>query len=191
MKPSEVRYYLHNLDGLKQEIADINADLEQYRAMSTDHFRVNMDPDPYRDKPKGTQYFPPEPGEPFSNTMVRPTGGHFNSNSQVESLAVNRVSYIERLETELFRKKNMLLSIKCVIYYLEPIDKRIIELRYTKHMKWYKVAREVNLDEDYAKERDGKVVGNIIKNYNVRIKKTHEIPIPLDNTPCYNNSMRF
>jgi len=45
MTRARVRYYLHNLDGLRQEIADINGDLEQYRAMSSDSFLVDQDAD--------------------------------------------------------------------------------------------------------------------------------------------------
>jgi hypothetical protein len=51
MTRARIRYYLHNLDGLRQEIADINGDLEQYRAMSSDSFLVNQDSDALPDTP--------------------------------------------------------------------------------------------------------------------------------------------
>jgi uncharacterized protein (UPF0335 family) len=174
MTRAKARYYLHNLDGLKQEIADINADLEQYRAMSSESFLVNTDPDPYRDAPDATQYFPPEPVDAFSNSVVQPKGGHYNDHSHVETLAVHRADFIAKLEQELFEKKTVLAAINCVLYYLNgydrQVDKQIIQLRYMEHLPWAVVAKKLYADKDNLRHREQKIIDEIISNYNARLK---------------------
>lgn len=158
MKRGTMRYYLHNLDGLRQEIADINADLEQYKAMSSESFKVNEDPDIIPNKPDsdGSQH------------------QKHNSHSNVEQLAVNRADFISRLEQELFDKKTMLSAINCVLYYLNSydrqVDKQIIQLRYTEHLPWAVIARKLNYDRDTLWHRDCRIIDEIISNYNARLK---------------------
>jgi len=154
MSPKEIRYYLHNLDGLKQEIADIEADLGQYRAMSTDNFRVNSDPDPYKDKP--------EPDESQHSKH--------SDHSSVESLVVSRVTFIERLEKELFTKKTVMSAIKCVMFYMSPTEQRLIYLRYTKHFGWVKTGREMSYTDINCKKIDWKIVNDILNTYHKRLK---------------------
>jgi hypothetical protein len=155
---SKVRYYLHNLEGLKQDIADINGDLEQYRAMSSESFQVRQDADVLPDAPDndGSQH------------------SKYSSHSNVEQLAVNRLEFIEKLEKELFDKKIILSAICCVLYYLNSYDrqtdKQIIQLRYTEHLPWAVVGRKLNYDRDYVRQRDQKIVDEIISNHNVRLK---------------------
>lgn len=158
MTRGKVRYYLHNLDGLKQEIADINADLEQYRAMSSDSLLVDADPDPY----------------PSGHDLNEYSGGVHNQSSHAERVAVKRADFIARLEQELFDKKTMLSAINCVLYYLNSydrqVDKQIIQLRYTEHLPWAVIARKLNYDRDTLWHRDCRIIDEIISNYNARLK---------------------
>lgn len=169
-----VRHYLHNLDGLKQEIADINADLEQYRAMSSDSFYVNQDADPYNDAPDPSIIAPKGKIKAFSNTQVNYNPGHYSDHSNVEQLAVNRADFIARLEQELFDKKTILAAINCVLYYLDgydrQIDKQIIQLRYREHLPWSIIGYKLSFDKDYLRQRDQKIIDEIISNCNARIK---------------------
>ncbi len=158
MTRARVRYYLHNLDGLQQEISDINADLGDYRAMVSDSFYVCQDAAPLPDHPD-------------------PDGSKHNkhrNHSNVEQLAVNRADFISRLEQELFDKKTALAAINCVLYYLggydRQIDREIIQLRYKEHLPWAVVAKKLYADKDNLRHREQKVVDEIISNYNVRLK---------------------
>jgi hypothetical protein len=163
MTRARVRYYLHNLDGLKQEISDINADLEQYRAMSSDSFLVDQDADPLPDKP-----------DPDGSQHQK-----YTKHSGAETLAVCRLDMIAKLEQELFDKKTILAAINCVLYYLggydRQVDKQIIQLRYTEHLPWWNVKKcmersKMVYDVDYIKQRDRRIVDEIICNYNARLR---------------------
>jgi len=101
-------------------------------------------------------------------------GGHYNDSSQVESLAVSRVSFIEKQEQKLFKLKNIAAAINCVIYYLDPVDKRILNLRYTLHLNWRQIAKEMSFDYDYVRAKDCKIVNEIIKNHNARLETSHK-----------------
>jgi hypothetical protein len=162
MTRARVRYYLHNLDGLKQEIADINADLEQYRAMSSDSFLVDQDADVLPDKP-----------DPDSSQHQK-----YTKHSSTEQLAVVRLDRIQGMESELFDKKTILAAINCVLYYLNgydrQVDKQIIQLRYVEHLPWWNVKKcmersKMVYDVDYIKQRDRRIVDEIISNYNARV----------------------
>lgn len=165
---------MHNIDGLKQEISDINADIEQYRAMSTDSFYVNQDNDPYKDAPDPSIILPKGKVKPFSNTTVNFNPGHYSDSSQTESLAVHRADFITRLEQELFDKKNILAAINCVLYYLNGYDKKadreIIYYRYSEHLPWPVVAKKMYADKDNLRHREQHIIDDIITNYNVRLK---------------------
>jgi uncharacterized protein (UPF0335 family) len=162
-----VRYYLHNLDGLQQEISDINADLGDYRAMVTDEFivsRVDIDADPYRSGGNYKQLWP----------EARGGGTHYNNSSHTEQLAVNRADFITKLEQELFDKKTALAAINCVLYYLngydKQVDKQIIQLRYKEHKTWYQVHKKTAYEITTLKHKDCQIVDEIISNYNARLK---------------------
>jgi uncharacterized protein (UPF0335 family) len=174
MTRAKVRYYLHNLDGLRQEIADINADLEQYRAMSSDSFLVNQDSDPYKDAPDPSIILPKGKIKPFSNTQVNFSPGHFSDSSPTESLAIHRADFISKLEQELFDKKTVLAAINCVLYYLEgydrQVDKQIIQLRYKEHMPWSQISKKISYETTTLKHKDCRIMDEIISNYRVRIK---------------------
>lgn len=181
MTRNDVRYYLHNMDGLKQEIADINADLEQYRAMQTPVFyadgekisQSDKDVDPYKDTPDPSIILPKGKVKPYGNTVVNFNPGHYSDHSNVETLAINRADFITQLEQELFDKKTVMAAIKCVLYYLDgydrQIDKKLIQLRYTEHLGWSVLAKRLVYDKDYLRQRDQKIVDEIISNYNVRM----------------------
>lgn len=182
MTRGTVRYYLHNLDGLKQDIADINADLEQYRAMQTPVFyaegdkisQSDKDTDPYKDAPDPSIILPKGKIKSFSNTQVDFSPGHYSDASPVESLAINRADFITRMEQELFDKKTILAAINCVLYYLggydRQVDKQIIQLRYAEHLPWHVVAKKLYSDKDNLRHREQKIVDEVINNYNARLK---------------------
>jgi len=157
MTRARVRYYLHNLDGLRQEIADINADLEQYRAMSSDSFLVNQDSDvlPDTPDPDGSQH------------------QKHNKHSNVEQLAVVRLDMIAKLEQELYTKKTILAAINCVLYYLcgcdRQVDRQIIQLRYTEHMPWAAISKKTAYEIQTLKNKDCRIIDEIISNYNARL----------------------
>lgn len=157
MTRARVRYYLHNLDGLKQEIADINADLEQYRAMSSDSFLVDQDADPLPDKP-----------DPDGSQHQK-----YTKHSNVETLAVCRLDMIAKLEQELFDKKTILAAINCVLYYLggydRQVDKQIIQLRYMEHLPWRQICHKMGQSRDNLLHKDQKIMDEIISNYNARV----------------------
>lgn len=174
MTREQVRYYLHNLEGLKQEIADINADLEQYRAMSSESFFVNNDPDPYKDCPDPSIIKSKGKVRPFTNKVANYNPGHYSDHSSVEMLAVNRADFITKLEQELFDKKTVISAINCVLYYLNSydrqIDKQIMQLRYAEHLPWKNVAHKIPyIDRSNILLHDKKIVDEIISNYNARI----------------------
>jgi hypothetical protein len=162
MTRARVRYYLHNLDGLRQEIADINGDLEQYRAMSSDSFLVDQDADVLPDAP-GTD------GSQHQN---------YDKHSSAEQLAIVRLDRIQIMESELFQKKTILAAINCVLYYLNgydrQVDKQIIQLRYVEHLQWRqvqaKMPHDMYYDIDTLRHRDQRITDEIISSYNARLK---------------------
>jgi len=161
-----VRYYLHNLDGLQQEISDINADLGDYRAMVTDEFivsRVDIDADPYRSGGNYKQLWPEDRGG----------GTHYNNSSHTEQLAVNRADFITKLEQELYTKKTILAAINCVLYYLgsydRQADKQIIQLRYAEHLPWGVISKKMSYEQITLWHKDSQIVDEIISNYNARL----------------------
>jgi uncharacterized protein (UPF0335 family) len=158
MTRARVRYYLHNLEGLRQEIADINADLEQYRAMSSDSFLVDQDVD----------VLPDAPGTDGSQHQIH------TEHSNVETLAVVRLNRIWTMESELFQKKTILAAINCVLYYLNgydrQVDRQIIQLRYVEHLAWCIVAKKLYADKDNLRHRDQKIIDEIVSSYNARLK---------------------
>jgi hypothetical protein len=178
MTRERVRYYLHNLDGLRQEIADINADLEQYRAMSSESFFVNSDPDPYKDCPETSVILPKGKVRPCTNTTANYNPGHYSDKSQVENLAIDRADFISGLEQDLFNKKTILSAINCVLYYLDgydrqidkQIDKQIIQLRYVQHLPWKIISHKIPyIDRSNILLHDKKIVDEIVSNYYARI----------------------
>jgi hypothetical protein len=157
MTRARIRYYLHNLDGLRQEIADINGDLEQYRAMSSDSFLVDQDADvlPDAPDPDGSQH------------------QKYTKHSNVEQLAVCRLDMIAKLEQELYTKKTILAAINCVLYYLgrydRQADKQIIQLRYAEHLPWGVISKKMSYEQITLWHKDSQIVDEIISNYNARL----------------------
>jgi len=166
-----IRYYLRNIDGLRQEISDLQADIAEYKAMYVENINVMFDPDPY---PRARVPLPvkPDQGEDgLSGSTVSSRKTRHSDYSHVENLVVRRVSFIEKLERELFIKKNLLAAINCVTYYMTPQEKQMFELRYKKHLPWYTIAEKMNYAESYLKERDGWLVKEILSNFKIRIQR--------------------
>jgi RinA family phage transcriptional activator len=159
MKESEVRYYLHNVDELKLEISDIEADLGQYNAMITDEFilystveaklQQEKDKDPYPDRP-----FSPEGKSQITNVF-----------SRTEEIVVKRVDFIKMMEQKIARLKLILMAINNTLYYINDTDKKIIEYRYKQHLKWDAVSKAIPCSEEYARRRDKAIVRQIIAYY--------------------------
>jgi DNA-directed RNA polymerase specialized sigma subunit len=160
MEASEIREYLHNIDGLRQEIADTNADIEQYKAMTIDTFMINDIASPY-------------PG------YVEPDGSQhnkYNSHSRVESIAISRISGIEHLENRCFKLRIILSAINTIMPYLYGRNKTIMDLRYKSHMKWEAIAETLNYSTVHVKRIDRKIVRQIIRRYYIQFKHPEGVP---------------
>jgi hypothetical protein len=162
---------------LKEEISDTGAELEQYRNMQTtefDYSQVDFDPDPYKDKGDTIPFFPEETKQPFSNTIIQSSSAHYSDKSQVDSLVVRRVSFIERQEKRLFKLMTINSAISGILRYLKPLERDIVQLRYTDKYSWNQVAKRKYIDYDYVKEIDSRIIKSIINRYEetFRIEKT-------------------
>jgi DNA-directed RNA polymerase specialized sigma subunit len=159
------------MKGLKEEIADIGAELEQYRDMQTmefDYNQVDFDPDPYKDK----------------GDMIPSSGSHYNDRSQVDSLVIHRVTFIERQEKRLFKLMTINSTINGILRYLKPLEKDIIQLRYMEGYSWNQVAKRAHFDYDYVREIDSRIIKSMINRYaeTVLMKKPTNHPQITHNT---------
>jgi len=167
-----VRYYLRNIDGLRQEISDLQADMAEYKAMYVENINVMFDPDPYQHTHMPIPAWPEKEEEAgLSNTVMnmKSSKSRFCNYSHVENLVVRRVSFIERLEKELFIKKNLLAAINCILHYLTPQEKEMLELRYQKNWPWQRIADKVHYSVVHLKKKDTKIISSIIENYAARM----------------------
>ena len=136
---------MHNINELVAEIADLNADVEQYKAMLPEHEQVKRDKDPYKQ-----------------------VGGHgmkvqlTTTMSYPESLAINRADYITRREAELQAKRLILAAIQWVLQYLTTQERTIHMLRHVKSQSWRRVESNIRYNERHVRRIEQKVVDDII-----------------------------
>jgi hypothetical protein len=80
---------------------------------------------------------------------------------------------IAKLEQELYTKKTILAAINCVLYYLgsydRQADKQIIQLRYTEHLPWGVISKQMSYEQITLWHKDSQIVDEIISNYNARL----------------------
>jgi len=139
LKPNEIRYWLHNLDGLKAEIEETEDSLKEYRQMEIDAFII------------------PVPSDmPHSR----------NVSSQVEQIAIPRLTQIENMENRLFYLRTMLASINTVVnaYPKDSNEYKMLYLRYLsgKNNRWTDIADTLNYSERHIKRLDNLIVGKIL-----------------------------
>jgi hypothetical protein len=142
MKANEIRYHLHNFEQLKDEIVELTENLREYRDMEIDAFRV-----------------------PVNDGMPK----HFTQSSQVETVAIPRLAYIEKQENRLFYLKSILAAINHVIkqYPVESLEWKILKLRYLKKdngktMDWERVADKINYSSEWCRHVDVAIIREIM-----------------------------
>lgn len=148
MKTNEIRYWLHNFEGLKDEIIEIEECLRQYRVMEIETFIVPV----LDDMPKGKG----------------------KTSSPVENAAISRLTQIERMENRLFYLRTILAAINLVIkaYTDDSNEWRILKMRYfdSKKMQWMEIADELGYSEQNVKKIDGILTNKIMSLFFRKIK---------------------
>jgi Mg2+ and Co2+ transporter CorA len=128
------------LDGLKAEIQETEDSLKEYRMMEIDAFIIPVP----SDMPHG------------KGTVL----------SQVETVAIPRLTQIEHMENRLFYLRTMLASINTVInaYAKDSVEYKIIHLRYLsdKSNTWADIIGCLQYSERHIKRMDGLIVGKIL-----------------------------
>jgi len=136
LTPAQIRYYLHNLDDLRMDIADLDADIAQYKAM--------LPEDEY--KPSG-----------MAGVKVQLT----QQTSHVEKVALKRVEYCCTLEKTLKRMKDILESIEWVIRHFKDSEREVYRMKYVEKRKMRNISVRVGFSERKAKYIDTRIVRDI------------------------------
>jgi hypothetical protein len=105
MNSNEIRFYMYNLESLKEEIKNLQEALDIYSRMDISGIK--------------------------SQVITDMPICHSNT-SKTEHMAVTRVDYIQDLKEEIDSKVRLITAIHSVYLYLEPHKKEIIDLRYMK-----------------------------------------------------------
>lgn len=146
MQPNEVRYYLHNLEGLDNKINRLQQDIVIYKGMGIEYVMTTK----VTDMPKA----------PMSSIT-----------SKVEIEAVRRADYIKKLEQRLNEYVQIRSAILNVLDGLKELDKEIIRLKYLhceqgqRKCSYSKIANILHYCENEIKRREYNVIINIIKCY--------------------------
>ena len=136
LTPAQIRYYLHNLDDLRMDIADLDADIAQYKAM--------LPEDEY--KPSG-----------MAGVKVQLT----QQTSHVEKVALKRVEYCCTLEKTLKRMKDILESIEWVRRHFKDSEREVYRMKYVEKRKMRNISVRVGFSERKAKYIDTRIVRDI------------------------------
>ena len=141
-----IRYYLYNIDGLKEEILRIERMIHDHKNMEINCIKVNQITD-----------------MPLNNSISSIT-------SRVELISIRRADYISSLEQDLFDKSRLLNAMLSTITYLRPLDKQIIELKYRQlqgvhNNTWHQVADKVGYTVVFCQKIEGSVIKRIIAKY--------------------------
>lgn len=156
MNTNEIRFYLHNYDGLKKEIEALKAQLEEYRKMNISGIKAQV----------------------ITDMPV-----HHSNTSKTEEMAVKRVEYIADLEQEIDSKMRLLRAINGVYFYLSDPARSIIEKRYFEipqgrpKYNWREIAIEIcgakSADDIIRKEKEcWKIDGKIVRDIQVKLLDT-------------------
>lgn len=167
MTTQRIREYLYDLDGLRQEIADLRADISQYDAMI---------PEPVG-QPDMTFYMTKPPSKAFSNTLIRPMGSPRTPGNVVERLVLLKISYIEKMYEQLKKLQNIQDSIQCIHTYLNKTDMEnknkltldVWNYKYFHCLNDSQIAYKTGLTEfDIGNIDKRKIVFPILENYLAR-----------------------
>lgn len=148
---SEIRFLLHNLDSLDEDIKNILIAIENLQKAD----RIEM---------QITSFLSDMPTAQNAN----------NDGSQLEKVAIKNVETISRLQRELKQKTIKSYAIKKIITYLIGYEREIIEKKYIikqqgrKPPSYKEISSDLNLAEEYVKEIEAKIINKIqkeIKNY--------------------------
>jgi len=145
LEPKTVRFFLYNFDKLKDDIIDLEETLKSLKLCDvTIHIPCIADAD-------GSQFMGAQ-------------------GSQTENEAIRNAERWLKYKKELSFKRRMLRAINCVIHFLpdECTDWHIIRMRYFKRVSWAVIAHKLNYDEGYLKNRDFKIIYEIIGNFRAR-----------------------
>ena len=107
MNKREIRYHLHNLDGLHKEMKRIQAEIDSFNSMDIDYIIVSVISD-----------MPRTPGSTIT--------------SKVENKAIQRVEYVNKLKMELAKIIMIQSAIYSVLNCIRPnsFEHQVISMRY-------------------------------------------------------------
>ena len=145
LTPAQIRFYLHNIDDLRIDIADMDADIAQYKAMLDDEY-----------KPSGV-----------AGIKIQLT----TQSSYVEKIAVRRAEYACTLEKTLQRMKDILESIEWVIRHFTVSEREVYRMKYVEKRKMWNVAVRVGFSERKAEYIDTGIIRDIQRHYENMQKK--------------------
>jgi hypothetical protein len=133
------------LDDLRRDIADLDADIQQYKAMLDDEY-----------KPSG-----------MAGIKIQLT----TLSSHVEKIAVRRADYACTLEKTLKRLQDILASIEWVIRHFTVSEREVYRMKYIEKREMYDVAVRVGVIKRKAKYIDECIVQDIQRHYENMQKK--------------------
>ena len=144
MRTKEIRYYLHNLDALREDISNLTQSLETFKALDFD-----------------TKITPT-----FSHLPKSQDG----NNSKVEQCIIKRDEQIYKVQREILKKKTICDAIIGVLRYIDrdSVTWRVLELRYFDkkqgiRLTFRDIAQRLNYSVKTIEHIDGKIVSNIQK----------------------------
>jgi hypothetical protein len=148
MKANTVRYRLHNFEALKEELIELEENLNRYRVMDIEDFIFPTS----QDSNTGSQHY------------------KHSTNSTTENIAIPRLEHIRQLENRIFQLRTILTAINAVIrkYDHESLEWNVLNLRYfTKEhgntRPWMRVANILKYNEVYVREVDTNIIKQITK----------------------------
>jgi DNA-directed RNA polymerase specialized sigma subunit len=154
MTAAAIRYYLHNMDDLRRDIADLQADLEQYKAMLPECWKVNDDQSPY--KPHDVKWA-------NIQTVVQ--------TEHTEKLAIRRAEYSLTLEKTLKRLQDILASIEWVIRHFTASEREVYRMRYVEKKERSYIAEKIGIWGESVSRIDKRIVRDIQRHYENMQKK--------------------
>ena len=145
LEPKTVRYFLYNFDKLKEDIIDLEETLRSY-ALCEVAIRI-----PCMADADGSQFMGIQ-------------------SSQTEDEAIRNAERWLKDKRELRFKRRILRAINCVIHFLPDgcTDWLIIRMRYFERAAWGNIANKLSYNTDYLKQRDVKIIHEIIDNFSIR-----------------------
>jgi len=147
MSYGETRYYLHNWEALKEDIQILQSDIDSYKKMDISSIKISR----VTDMPRSAS----------------------TETSSLETLVLDRLTHIMRLENELLYLKMMHRSIQSTINKLNTREAKIIHMRYLdretgKRQPTYEmISRKVHLCISYIKHIDNRICEKIQERFNV------------------------